>query len=118
MRRYKLLIFSKPVPGREQEYNDWYQNLHLSDVVAISGIRSAQRFRFNQAIVASTEPLPYLAIYDVETDDINGTIQQLQSRAQSRQILISDALSMDQALGVVYEEYGAMVRADAACTKD
>lgn len=37
-------VHSNPVPGREDEYNDWYTNQHLSDVLASPGFVAAQRF--------------------------------------------------------------------------
>ena len=32
MRRYKMITLSNPTAGREAEYNDWYQNVHLKDL--------------------------------------------------------------------------------------
>lgn len=107
--RYKLLVTSRPVAGREQEYNDWYQNVHLRDVVAIEGYRSAQRFRFNQ-LVGPGARTPYLAIDDIETDDIDAAVEELMSRAASGKLPVSSALSSEGTLAVVYEEFGPAVR--------
>ena len=27
--KYKLVVMSFPVEGREREYNEWYDNVHL-----------------------------------------------------------------------------------------
>src|SRR5690606_19186746 len=45
VKNYAYVVLSNPVPGRDQEYNDWYSNRHLADVVAVPGFVSAQRFR-------------------------------------------------------------------------
>jgi hypothetical protein len=100
---------TRPVEGREQEYNDWYRDVHLRDLVAVAGIKSAQRFRLSRSVMPGTEPLPYLAIYDVETDDIDKTLEDLQDRAASGRMFISAALSTEDAFGAVYEELGSAV---------
>ena len=45
MPRYNLIVLTNPVDGREDEYNDWYTNVHLDDVLKIPGVVGAQRFR-------------------------------------------------------------------------
>ena len=35
MPSYKLIVMTQPVEGREQEYNDWYQGMHLPDLVSV-----------------------------------------------------------------------------------
>jgi hypothetical protein len=112
MRHYKLVVYTKPVAGRDQEYNDWYQRIHLPDLVAIPGIRSAQRFRLKQTLSPDT-PLPFLAIYDIETDDIDGVIGEMKRRSGTEAMLISDALDRT-ASAVVFEEFGTLVSARGA----
>jgi hypothetical protein len=36
-RKYILVVMSNPVPGREQEYNTWYDTQHLPDVLQNPG---------------------------------------------------------------------------------
>ena len=109
MPRYKLIVMTRPVEGREQEYNEWYQGMHLRDLVSIYGVKSAQRFRLSRTVVADRGPLPYLAIYEIETDDIDKTLDDLKARAGSGQIFISPALSKEEYFGAVYEEFGPVV---------
>ena len=108
MPRYKLVVMTKPVEGREQEYNEWYQNVHLTDVVAIPGFRSAQRSRLRRSLMPDQEPLPYLAIYEIETNDIDAAVDELVARSQSGRMVISSALSRDS-FAAVYEEVGPVV---------
>jgi hypothetical protein len=109
MPKYKLIVMTRPVAGREQEYNDWYQGSHLPDLVSIYGVKSAQRFRLSRTVVADPAPLPYLAIYDIETDDIDKTLDDLRTRVGSGQIFVSSALSKEDYFGAVYEEFGPAV---------
>lgn len=109
MPRYKLLVMTKPVEGREQEYNDWYQNVHLHDVVAIPGYTSAQRYRLLRPMVAGAEKLPYLAVYDIETDDVDSAVRELTERSGAGRMVISGAMSRDL-FAAVFEECGPAVR--------
>src|SRR5262245_51638628 len=36
---------SDPLPGREFDFNDGYQNMHMGDLVQLPGWTGAQRFR-------------------------------------------------------------------------
>ena len=112
MPRYKLVVMTSPLEGREDEYHDWYQNRHLRQVVALPGFIKAQRFRLATAL-AEHETFPYLAIYDVETDDIDAVLAEMRSRAGTERLSISDALA-PKAYAVMYEELGPAVTAKAA----
>ena len=58
------VVLTEPVEGREAEYNDYYENLHLDEVIATTGWISAQRFKLtDQQGVACA--LPYLALQEV-----------------------------------------------------
>ena len=80
--RYAYLVMSDPLPGREFDFNDAYQNTHMGDLVQLPGWTGAQRFRLVQVMPRTTKPLyrrGYLIIWDQEGDDL-GRIQS-ESRA-------------------------------------
>ncbi|MDO7835006.1 hypothetical protein Q4610_08080 [Sphingobium sp. HBC34] len=87
MARYKLVAFSNAIEGRDDDYNRWYDQRHLPDLVAIPDIVSGERF----VCVSGTEHR-YMAIYEVETDDIEGVMAELSRRAGTDLMPISDAL--------------------------
>jgi hypothetical protein len=63
-RKQQLLVTSKALPGREEEYTSWYLNQHLADVIAVPGFKSGQFFR-------SLDPTgqdigEFKALYEVE----------------------------------------------------
>jgi hypothetical protein len=63
------LAFTEPVPGREAEYEDWYTNRHLGDIVALEGFHAAQRFKLTPANPGDEEPeFSYLAVYEIDAD--------------------------------------------------
>jgi len=60
-----LVVLSKPVPGRDEEFNNWYTERHLGDVLALDGFVAARRFRFIPSRLTRQEPPAYMAIYEV-----------------------------------------------------
>lgn len=74
MARYILTVATNPVPGREDDYNRWYDEVHLAEVLAIDGFVSAERFVVDPAGQLGAPAPRYLAIYGIESDDIDGTM--------------------------------------------
>ncbi len=94
MARYVLVVYTNPVEGREQEYNDWYDKRHLADLRALPGVVAARRFTLAQAQVAEApQAYRYLALYEIETEDEQDWIRSLTARAGTEQMPISEALS-------------------------
>ena len=96
MARFSFVVYSNPAEGREQEYNDWYDNQHLEDVLAIPGVISARRFKISATqIREAAQPYRYLAIYDIEADDVQSFIKDLMLRTASGAINRGTAMSSD-----------------------
>ncbi|NND66108.1 MAG: hypothetical protein HKN19_00850 [Halioglobus sp.] len=108
LRRYKMMVFSNPQPGHEEEYNDWYQDTHLADLVALDGIYSARRYRFARNLKGD-DAHAYMAIYEIETDDIDAVLGQLGVAAGDGRIRMSGAIDTAGSLALVYEEFGPPV---------
>jgi hypothetical protein len=69
MAKQILVVVTNPVPGKEGEYNRWYNEQHLNDVLrVVPGMVAAQRFELAYD-AAKSLPGRYLAIYEMETDD-------------------------------------------------
>ena len=45
MPKCKLVALTTPHPGREAEFHDWYQNVHLPEILSLPGGVSAQRYQ-------------------------------------------------------------------------
>jgi hypothetical protein len=113
MPKYKFLVFTRPVQGREQEYNDWYQKVHLPDLLTVPGYTSAQRFRLSRmhTALSGEVPFPYLAIYNIETDDIDAVLAGM--KRLKGKIVVSDALNLPASSAMIYEEYGPLVERES-----
>ena len=92
MKQFALVVFSNPVAGREDEYNNWYTNQHLADVLKVPGFLSAQRFTLGVADPGAK--WKYLAIYEFESDDAAATVATLVALAGSPDMVLSEALNL------------------------
>jgi len=61
-----FIVHTNPVEGRESEFNEWYSERHLRDVVAIPGFVRARRYHRSDAQFAPLSDFEYVAIYEIE----------------------------------------------------
>jgi hypothetical protein len=103
MSKHVFVVFTNPVDGKEATYNDWYDNRHLPDVLDVPGFVSAQRFRLSDTQrAAGPFPWRYLALYEIETDDLKQTLATLGARSGTSAMVISDSLA-EQRLAWVFD---------------
>lgn len=101
--KHLVVVLTEPTEGREAEYNDYYENRHLDDVLATTDWTSAQRFKLTDQQGMKC-PLPYLALYEVEADDASQVLKTL--NATRRERVQSDALNKRTAGVWVFSETG------------
>ena len=66
-------------PSREDEFNDFYNNVHLPDILKTPGFLAARRYVTEKPRNGRGK---YLAIYDIETDDIDKTMATRRQRRE------------------------------------
>jgi hypothetical protein len=67
--KYLLFAFSDcKDPAKIDEYNDWYDNMHMPDMLNTPGLVKASRWM--SADNKDNEVRRYLAMYELETDDV------------------------------------------------
>lgn len=94
MQKFVLQVLSNPVAGREDEYNRWYDEQHLADVLKVPGFLSAQRFTL--ASSDDTESTwRYLALYEFEAEDAAQAMAALTERAGGPEMPLSEAMDMN-----------------------
>jgi len=94
MAKYTFIVMTNPVAGKEAEYNDWYNKHHVPDVLNVPGFACAQRMRLADTQFGG-EPhktFKYLALYEIETDDLAGTLKELRARGGTADMVPSDAI--------------------------
>lgn len=110
---FAYVVHSNPVAGREDEYNDWYTNRHLADVVAVPGFIAAQRFCLTDVEAEGAPQQKYMAIYTMETDTPDKTIAHLTSLVETGAMHMSEAFSMEGMATHLYEAITPVVGAPA-----
>ena len=60
-----FMVFANGVEGREEEFNIWYETVHLAEVLTLPGFVSAQRFQLLSDPAGGTK---YLAVYEIAGD--------------------------------------------------
>lgn len=66
MTQHLFLVYTNPMSdAQDAEFNDWYTNTHLGEIVAIPGFRSATRYKAAGTGAAGAKHR-YLAIYELE----------------------------------------------------
>jgi hypothetical protein len=105
-----MTVFSDAVSAeREDEYNAWYSTVHVRDVCAIPGVKSARRFKtsavesaFDGAVAGGQR---YLVIYEIETDDPQAVEDEMRARLSDGRLRPTDTLGLDPApIAVYYDE--------------
>ena len=92
-----LLGLMNAVEGEEAEFNRWYDEQHLDDVLAIPGMISARRFHVvENPDNPDATPWRYLTIYEVEPDAIATIPAELRRRIGEKIIPISEALASER----------------------
>jgi len=68
MERYLLTVESNSSdPSREKDFNDWYDTVHLPDILEIPGFVSAARYENTSAGEGQGK---FLAVYEIECEDL------------------------------------------------
>lgn len=103
MPRYNLIAFTNAVPGRDEEFNDWYTDIHLPDVLRLPGVQAAQRFRLSGTqLRPGPHPWEYMAVYEIEIDDLSMTLGRLRAVSGTEEMPLSPALQ-DQRMVWIFE---------------
>jgi hypothetical protein len=102
VRKFTLIALTNPVEGREGEFNDWYDQRHLRDVLQIPGFVSARRFHMVGPPVRAERLYRYCSMYEIVTDDPDAVVRELLARLSTASMPISEALAPD-IYSVLYE---------------
>lgn len=97
MRSYKFVVMTNAVDGQDEEFNRWYSETHLPDLLKIPGVVAAQRFQLSQ-VQRSNAPMPYryMAIYDIVTDDLKAVADEIGRRSGTEAMILSDAMDVEK----------------------
>ena len=79
MPSYTLIALTNPLEGQEEEFNRFYTEQHIPDVLKVPGVVAAQRFKI------CTDPskalYQYFATYEIEADDVMAVAAEIGRRS-------------------------------------
>jgi hypothetical protein len=109
MAKHRLVVFTNAMPGRDAEFNKWYDEVHLREVVEVDGFAAAQRFVLSADQIgeldADSVPGRYLAIYEIDAEDLKSAFDKLNA-ASGGGMTMSDALDSSSAKAIAYTALG------------
>jgi hypothetical protein len=102
---YNWIVLTNATQGSDATFNDWYDDVHIPDLLRVPGIVSARRFELAPVQMTSEEgqmkvvstgdaslDYRYLALYAIETDDLEAVLEEVRVRAGTSEMVLSPAL--------------------------
>jgi hypothetical protein len=88
-----LIVWNNPIPTREVEFNRWYSEVHIVDLLRVPGVGGATRFIRDDAAYHEQDARAihrYLALYQLF--DRHAVMRTIPQRRGTREMVLSDAL--------------------------
>jgi len=96
---YDFAVFTKPVPGQDAVYNNWYNHQHMPDVLRVPGFVSAQRFVEILASPSGASIPRYLIVFTLRSRDVDATNAEIGRRLREHITILSPAFDMTSGKG-------------------
>lgn len=113
MPHYLFVVLSNPIEGEEDRFNAFYSDQHIPDVLRVPGIVSARRYVLTEAQRQPTpSPFKYLAIYDIETDDLAGVCAEIGRRSGTDEMPKNMFISQDPKFAYMFEAMWPVMTAE------
>lgn len=122
MRKFTWVVLTNCDPAHEREFNEWYDEVHIGDLLRIPGVVSAVRSRLAEpqmsmvdgALVlcaprAINAKYKYLACYHLEAEDVSSVLKEVKARSNTKDMEISPYLA--EAYTLMYEDMEAGAKA-------
>ena len=105
MGKYILLVQSNATDGKEAEFNKWYDEIHLGEVLEVQGFKAAQRFKVEGEPATGAPAHDYLAIYEIEAEQGQDALDAL-NKAIGGGMNLSAAIDLANVSAVLYSPLG------------
>jgi hypothetical protein len=80
-----FLAITNPVPGRVDEFHEWYEHQHLDDVLAVDGVVAAQRFEIVPGVQSLDLGFQYAAIYEIADGMLDSVVAEFEAARIERE---------------------------------
>lgn len=104
-KKYQFMALATAMPGRLDELKTWYDTQHLPDCLKLDGFISAQRFDVVGKPLGMEAPdFEVLAIYELETDDVEACLGQIPKVARTPAMPFTDSIDLSKSVRFVVTE--------------
>jgi hypothetical protein len=105
-----IFAFSNPIDGKDDEFNQWYDDQHLGEVLDVPGVLAARRYdlvptKAQKGDDSAERPHRYLTIYELDSDP-KVVLKELGARIGAGKFSTSDAIDMSTTSFVVWRARG------------
>jgi hypothetical protein len=108
------LVMSNPVDDRDDEFNEWYDNVHIHDVLATPGMVSAQRYTVRETEInreaGVTPSHRYLVVYEMDGEP-DAVMRTIRESVASGAMKMHDALDLTNVSMSFWKRHGSKVMA-------
>jgi hypothetical protein len=112
MPKFIMVVQTNAADDRHDEFNDWYTNQHVPDILALDGFSAAQRFRRVDPGADKEGARRYLAIYEVEADSMDDVQKTMGTAMGTDAMKMHDSFDAASAQLWFYEPLGDRVAPD------
>ncbi len=103
---FQLQVFINPIAGRDAEFNAWYDEVHVPEVLGLPGFLRARRFAVHPL---GDGTMRYLTVYDVEAEGPEQVLERV--AAGQPTFRASEAVDLSSAVIVATSPLGPVVEA-------
>jgi hypothetical protein len=108
---YYQFVFGEAKAGQDKEFNDWYDQHHALDVLAVPGFVWGQRMKLNDVqMMPNVTAQTYLMMFRIETGDLAATFADFGSLAPK--MTMSPSFDGDHTFGYTYKTIGPELNGD------
>jgi hypothetical protein len=77
-----MVVESEPLdPDAEEEYDHWYREVHIPELLAVPGFEAARRYRIREDLGRGESHKPrFLTVYELEADDLADPVNAMRTR--------------------------------------
>ena len=108
MANHRLIVFTNPKEGREQDFRDWYVNTHLAEVSNLDGFISGQLYTLATPVAEGGHR--HMAVYEIEEGKLGEAQKALGTALATGALNMTDAFGPGQAALWWQEEAPAVTR--------
>ena len=96
--RFTQVVFSNPAKGKEAEFNEWYDSVHIPQLLEVPGMLSAKRFKLHDCDLyrvpgGRVPEHSYMCVYQME-GDVNTIMSEIRARVADGRVTMSDCLDL------------------------